>query len=547
MSSEDPIAEVISVLPNKVVILVNDIENFKSGDEQLTVGSYVKISDNKDCSIIAIIENFRIDLIKDNEEEIRKKRYIVEAMPLGMLDNEGIFKRGGNHITIPPVSVMPAPKTDIKDIYDDLDPEIRFCFSKLVQDSTIEVPVDGDKFFNKHIAIIGSTGSGKSNTLAKIIQKARDSKSNEYSGLNNSHIVIFDIHSEYKSAFPDASYLTINNLLIPYWLLNSEELEDLFIESNEEQSHNQISVLKKSIIDNKKLHFSGTPEEKDKIHYDSPIFFDLSEVIETVKKINTEMIPGSGPAGVKQGPLNGKLTNFITRLENKAQDVRLGFMFGIETHSTSLENTLKQFISYDNNNKSNITIIDLSGIPFEVLSITVSLISRILFDFSYYCKKFDPNSVNKVPLLVVYEEAHKYAPKDNLSKYNASRNSIERIAKEGRKYGVTLAILSQRPSEISETIFSQCNNFIAMRLTNPDDQNFVKRLLPDSLGALTESLPSLQAGEAILTGDSVPIPSLIRIEECIEKPSSNDIEYLKEWKKEWVELDFNNIVINWKK
>lgn len=543
----EPIAEVISVLPNKVVIIVNDIEKFKSGDEPLTVGSYIKISDNNDCAIIAIIENFRIDLIKEDDDGARKKKYIVEAMPLGMLDHEGVFKRGGNHITIPPVLVVPAPNADIKDIYDDLDDEIRFCFSKLAQDSTIEVPVNGNKFFNKHIAIIGSTGSGKSNALAKIIQKARDSKNTGYDGLNNSHVVIFDIHSEYRTAFPGASYLTINNLIIPYWLLNSEELEDLFIESNEEQSHNQISVLKQSIIENKKLYFSGPADEKEKLHYDSPVFFNISEVIDSIKKSNSEMVPGTGATGYKQGPLYGKLTNFITRLENKVQDVRLEFMFGNGTHETSLEKTLKQFLSYNDDNKSNITIIDLSGIPFEVLSITVSLISRILFDFSYYCKKIDIDMTNKVPLLVVFEEAHKYAPKDNLSKYNASKNSIERIAKEGRKYGVTLVILSQRPSEISETIFSQCNNFIAMRLTNPDDQNFVKRLLPDSLGSLTETLPSLQAGEAILTGDSVPIPSLVRIDECTEKPSSNDIEYFKEWKKEWVCLDFQKIVDNWKK
>ena len=164
------------------------------------------------------------------------------------------------------------------------------------------------------------------------------------------------------------------------------------------------------------------------------------------------------------------------------------------SNEIELEDILKQFLGYTEK-KSNITVIDLSGIPFEVLSITVSLISRIIFEYGYYYKRLLSDGIDsETPLLLVYEEAHKYVPKSNLAKYRASKNAIERIAKEGRKYGVTLGIISQRPSEISETIFSQCNNFIVMRLTNPDDQNYVKKLLPDTIGNLTSCLPSLQAG-----------------------------------------------------
>lgn len=170
---------------------------------------------------------------------------------------------------------------------------------------------------------------------------------------------------------------------------------------------------------------------------------------------------------------------------------------------------------------------------------------NLLFDFSYYNKKI--NGDNKIPLLVVFEEAHKYVPKSDLSKYKSSKLSIERIAKEGRKYGITLAIVSQRPSEISETIFSQCNTFIAMRLTNPDDQNYVKKLLPDTLGNLTGKLNSLSAGEALLIGESVIMPSLVKIDRCNPEPSSNDIMYLDIWKENWYEEDFNNIILQWEK
>lgn len=153
-------------------------------------------------------------------------------------------------------------------------------------------------------------------------------------------------------------------------------------------------------------------------------------------------------------------------------DKRLDFLLGDRSKDITFEETLKQLIGYGHN-KSNITIIDLSGVPFDVLSITVSLISRILFEYGYYYKRFrcaqnpEENLNNDVPLLLVYEEAHKYVPNNDLSRYRASKQSIERIAKEGRKYGVTLLLASQRPSEISETIFAQCNNFLALRLTNP--------------------------------------------------------------------------------
>jgi len=275
------------------------------------------------------------------------------------------------------------------------------------------------------------------------------------------------------------------------------------------------------------------------------VFFDIVEVLQSVKGKNEEMVPGARVGTEKQGSLFGKLDNFITRLENKINDKRLKFLLGEQVRKISPENVLRQFISYKKDNEANITIIDLSGVPFEVLSITVSLISRILFDYAYIYKKSNPQVVNETPLLIVYEEAHKYVPKTGLTRFNASKYAIERIAKEGRKYGVTAVIVSQRPSEISETIFSQCSNFISMRLTNPEDQNYVKRLLPDTLGPLTETLSMLQAGEALLIGDSVVMPSLVSIDHCDPSPSSNDIRYLEEWKKQWKNVDFDPIIKKW--
>lgn len=552
-------AEVIAVYPNKIKVSVDKLEDFQLAEERLKVGSYLRVSDNDNAVMIAMIETFLIEVGVDKDGNPTKK-YIIEANPLGML-RDGHFERGGDTISIPPKKVEPAKLEEIEKIYQEsVDDNDKFSFATLSANEDIVVPVNGDRFFNKHIAIIGSTGSGKSHTVAKIIQEAIKQKENGFDGLNNSHIVIFDIHSEYKTAFPNANYLDINNLVLPYWLLNSDELQELFIDT-EANDHNQRNVFKEAVVENRKENFTGTEENKDKIHFDSKLFFDIEAVLKVAKEKNEELIDTGetyasgakkGQPKLTQGSLFGRLTNFVNRLENKIGDKRMNFLLGEKSKKITFEETLKQFISYGDK-KSNVTIIDLSGIPFEVLSITVSLISRILFEYGYYYKRYrsflnpDEKINNDVPLLLVYEEAHKYVPNSDLSKYRASRESIERIAKEGRKYGVSLLLASQRPSEISETIFSQCSNFIAMRLTNPNDQSYVRKLLPDTLGDLVDKLPSLKAGECLLIGDAVVLPSVALIDRCDPAPSSNDIPYYKLWKEEWKDLPFNKIIEEWRK
>lgn len=551
-------AEVIAVFPNKVKIKVDKLEDFRIANESLRVGSYLKIYGNDNAILMAIIENFSIDVSEKNNEAVRI--HIIEASPLGIIKN-GKFTRGGDDLTIPPKKVEPATEEEIKKIYiESVEDKEQFTFCSLSSNSNIRIPVNGNKFFNKHIAIVGSTGSGKSHTLSTIIQTAVNSKNGDFS-LNNSHIIIFDIHSEYKSAFPDANFIDIKNLTLPYWMLNSEELEEFFIDT-EANDHNQRYIFKESVVAERKSNFVGTEDEKSKIHFDSPLFFEINNILKYAIDKNTELI-GTGEeyvSGAKkgqekttQGSLYGKLTNFVNRLENKINDKRLDFLIGEKSKKITFQETIKQLIGFDETSKSNVTVIDLSGVPFEVLSITVSLISRIVFEYGYIYKRLrnniNPNEKinNDIPILLVYEEAHKYVPNSDLVKYRSSKKSIERIAKEGRKYGVTLLLASQRPSEISETIFSQCNNFIAMRLTNPVDQGYVKKLLPDSLGSLIEKMPSLKQGEALLIGESVILPSIVQIDRCTNEPSSNDIPYWELWKEEWKNMDIDKIKEEWYK
>ncbi|MGS1076282.1 anti-phage-associated helicase HerA [Burkholderia glumae] len=585
--SQDIKAEVIAVFPDKVKISVGNISAF-ANDKSLKVGSYLRVTDSEDCALIAIIENFCIE-VNDKAE----RRHIIEALPLGIIA-DGKFIRGGDTLTIPPTGVTPATEEDIKKIFEDsVDLTKKFAFSALVSNDKITVPVDGDRFFNKHLAVVGSTGAGKSHTIAKIIQTAVSAKNGQYS-LNNSHVVIFDIHSEYRTAFPDANFLDASTLTLPYWLLNSEELEEVLLDTGERDNYNQSAVFRQLVTENKKRHNAGAKN----VFYDSPLKFNIHEVLNALYNIKSETVnsknearymvvdgrytllpegktdnshglqlsanerldlyfskrldfhPTKGQSITPGSYADKSLDKFFARFEAKVEQDRLQFLFGPSADTATLVGTLKSLIGYGDE-QSNVTIVDLSGVPFEVLSITVSLISRILFEYGYHYKVMRTAAKEKIntdtPLLLVYEEAHKYVPNSDLARFRASKLSIERIAKEGRKYGVTLLLSSQRPSEISETIFSQCSNFLAMRLTNPSDQSYVARLLPDTLGNLCDKLPTLGAGEALLIGESVVMPSLVKVQRCDPPPSSTDIPYYQLWKEEWKQLNFEAIKKAWLK
>jgi len=586
-SISSDIFRILTVAPNLIQIEVLDSEKFIQQSKDFTIGSYLKISDEANTSIIALVQSYKIKETNtgSSESTTTPLTFILDAQPIGFLDAANNFKRGGQQIAIPPNNVEIADTTLLKQIYASVEENKKFIFSSLAQNTSIDIAVDGDKFFSKHIAVVGSTGSGKSGTVAKILQEgmAPSAEQTKNSLLNNTHILLFDLHGEYGPAFPAAKKIDVNNLVLPYWLMNSEELEEMFIESNENSSHNQISQFRYAVIENKKKHNPTITN----LSYDSPLYFSLSEVHHFITNLNNEIVgkldgengrpklsdgtlidnrsdyyfdqkrsfvPQSTAAATKasNGPFNGEFDRFVMRLESKINDDRLSFLLKPQKNPTTVYNTsdlpeiLKQFIGYSDNGKNNITLIDLSGIPFEVLSIVVSLISRLIFDFCFYHKSVKKGT-DEIPFLLVLEEAHNYIPQSEGSRYSSVKKSIERIAKEGRKYGLSLMIVSQRPSEISETIFSQCNNFVAMRLTNPTDQQYVKRLMPDSVSAITDTLPVLERQEALIIGDCIPIPTIVKVKELTDKPASNDIAFRTEWKKDWVSIAFDDIIKKLKK
>ncbi|MGI4791070.1 MAG: ATP-binding protein [Janthinobacterium lividum] len=568
--------KIIGVTPNLLQLEIVDVDAYhkQPNEDKLSIGSYLKISDDKGLTIIAVAQSFKVrdQVYASAEADQGQPTFLIEAQQVGCF-KDGVFKRGGQQIAIPPTNVEVASEDDLNKIYAGVEPAKKFVFSTLSQNASIDVVVDGDKFFGKHIGVVGSTGSGKSCAVAKILQEGMSPSSvqAENSMLNNSHIIIFDLHGEYGPAFPAANSITIDNLALPYWLMNSEELEEMFIESQEQNSHNQVSQFKLAVIMNKKRHNPGLT----KVTYDTPAYFSIKEVCQYIRNQNfatkdakTGLLAiKEKPADVEEqhqlfeeivfeekatgkfnnGPYAGDFERFISRLDTKSQDDRLAFLLGPckpsgdPYRTDDLGDIIRQFIGYGGEANSNVTIIDLSGIPFEVLSIVVSLITRLIFDFCFHFKRLKSLG-SELPFLLVYEEAHNYIPRNEGAKYKSVTKSIERIAKEGRKYGVSLMIVSQRPSEISDTIFSQCNNFVAMRLTNPADQQYIKRLLPDSVNALTDALPVLERQEAIVIGDSLAVPSVVRMSDIIHKPNSLDIDFHTEWKKDWLEQDIAQVV-----
>jgi len=409
--------------------------------------------------------------------------------------------------------------------------------------------LDGNKFFQRHAVIVGSTGSGKSWTVATILEKATQ--------LPSVNCLIFDIHGEYrplkklnnttllKIAGPIDTEDSDNLIFLPYWLLTYEEIGAMLLDRSDNNAPNQARILFDLIIKYKKEILENEEQQKvlNNFTIDSPIPYDINKVLRELEDKDMEMVPGANNRQ-KQGPLHGKLTRFIQRLKSKQSDKRLNFIFnGSENLQEynwfqTLVNKLMDF-----GNTKGCKIIDFSEVPSDILPLITGLIARIVFSVQQWMEEN-----KRHPLALFCDEAHLYIP-------SQVRNSIEerglynfeRIAKEGRKYGLSLVVISQRPADVSKTILSQCGNFIAMRLSNPDDQNVIKRLFPDTLGNFAELLPILDIGESLAVGDACLLPSRIRIHIPTIKPNSATVDFWDEWQKKKKEKGLVQAVENLRK
>lgn len=404
--------------------------------------------------------------------------------------------------------------------------------------------VDGNKLFQRHAALLGSTGSGKSWTVASILERS--------SRLPSSNLVVFDLHGEYKELSyakqlripgPDEVDVEDDSLLfLPYWLLNSEEIQSLFVDRSEFSAHNQVVVVQDAITEQKKdfLQTNGRTDLLQSFTLDSPIPYSLSNVIEKLKYLNEEKVDGS--RGPKNGPFNGEFSRLLVRMASRLNDRRYGFLFNSPDKYNlydSLSMIAEKLMEYGEQ-KQSIKVIDFSEVPADILPVIIGLVARIIYQVQFWT---DPKS--RRPVAFVCDEAHLYLPrKEGNPVERRAVEAFEKIAKEGRKYGVALMIVSQRPSDVSATILSQCNNIISLRLTNADDQTTVRKLLPESLESLLEALPIMDVGEAMVVGDSVLLPSRIKIDPPTQKPLSATIDFWSRWQENVTNTDFALAVEN---
>ncbi|MBA7610669.1 hypothetical protein ES703_17881 [subsurface metagenome] len=398
--------------------------------------------------------------------------------------------------------------------------------------------LDGDKFFQRHAALLGSTGSGKSWTVATILERA--------SRLPSANLIVFDLHGEYRGLsyadhlrIPGPDDLGATNpelLYLPYWLMNCEELTAMFVESSEFTAHSQTLVFQNTVFTEKKkiLEVEKKTEVLNSFTIDSPVPFNLGTVVAEIRRLNEEMVQVA--RGLKQGKFYGQFSRFLARIAGKLRDRRYGFLFQApeELHSyEAFHGVGKQLLDFTRKN-GGIKVVDFSEVPSDVLPVMLGIVARLI----YYLQFWMPDE-KRHPVALVCDEAHIYLPRHKgTPNQQRAVESFEKIAKEGRKYGVSLVIVSQRPSDVSDTILSQCNNVMALRLINSNDISAVKNMMPESMMSFMEKLPVLDIGEALVVGDAILLPSLIRINKPEEKPLSATIDFWTEWSRKDVSPDW---------
>ena len=415
----------------------------------------------------------------------------------------------------------------------------RLTLGSYTLDENAEAYLDGNKFFQRHAVVVGSTGSGKSWTTARILEQVAE--------LPNANALVFDLHGEYTPLVGDGirhfhiagptdldkgTNLYGGSIYLPYWLLDYEAMISMFVDRSDQNAPNQTMLMSRAVIEGKKK-FLIKGDHKDVLGnftIDSPVPFDLDSIVSEIKRLNEEMVDGT--RGKKQGDYFGKLSRLIDRLENKRTDRRLGFLFQGSKDTNeyewleTLSSTLMGGAQDQPERKGGVKIIDFSEVPSDILPLIVSLVARLAFSLQQWMA---PGK--RHPVALFCDEAHLYIPdrSEGSAANDVSISIFERIAKEGRKYGVGLVVISQRPSEVNRTVLSQCNNLVSMRLTNAEDQGVVRRLLPDSLGGFSDLLPILDTGEALVVGDASLLPSRIRIAEPSSRPNSGTVDFWDKW------------------
>lgn len=529
------------------------------------IGTFVKIpvGNISIYGIVSAVSNSPSTIKDDNRAYDQGSRFLSVQLVGEKIGDDDFEKGVGTYPTINDEVHLVIEK-DLFDIYGKKDND-SIEIGKHSSSENLSVNADIHKLVLRHGAILGSTGSGKSNTTVSVLTAIL----NDYPG---SRVILVDPHGEYASAFPKARVFRINDavrpLHIPFWLMSFDELVFFLVGAvPKDDQRPEYRKLRELVVERKRKNAGALKSgvvDPDRVSADSPIPFNVRELWHHIywrlnatfteafaekQAENNACIESKGDYSKLEPPrfkpyvvgtaapykskLDQEFYAYEKKLISRLRDSAYDFLFHpgdyADASSTKdLHDLLNDWIG----GEERLTILDLAGVPFNVLDITVGLITRFVFD-SMFWGRHEPYTGRQRPLFIAYEEAHSYLNKSEGNNY--AKNAVERIFKEGRKFGLGAMIISQRPSEITETILAQVGTFIALRLTNSSDQSIVKASAPDNLISLIDLLPSLRTGEALVIGEAVKIPTRVRIPLMTPRPTSEDPKLVEYWRKTFVQ------------
>lgn len=419
------------------------------------------------------------------------------------------FRRGVTRYPVPGCAVHPVSNADMRQMYA-ADDRAHVEIGTVYPTKDIRGALYVDAMLGKHFALLGSTGTGKSTSAALILHKICELAP-------QGHIVMIDPHGEYSAAFKgNGALYDVSNLQMPYWLMNFEETCEVFVTSEGSDLQLDRDILAKCLLTARSKSRVG--QELPKLTVDSPVPYLLSDLTNLI----TQEMGKMDKAGDSAPYMRLK-----TKIDEIKADPRYGFMFSGMLVADTMANFLARVFRLPGDGKP-ISIIDVSGVPSEITSVVVAVLSRMVFDYAIWSRN-EPQR----PILLVCEEAHRYIPNERNADGSSVGTILGRIAKEGRKYGVSLGLITQRPSDLAEGVLSQCGTIIAMRLNNDRDQAYVKAAMPEGARGFLDSIPALRNRECIVCGEGVAVPIRVALDNLDEhkRPASSDPVFSDLWRQ----------------
>ncbi len=510
MSDGELLGEIISVTSGgmKLRLHSHTIQN-EALAASSRIGQIIK-TPVEDAWIFATIRSMEAD--QDNN--------VVLVVEYNGQSQGGKFARGVTEYPFPGASVYQATLANLSEVFAPQRSE-SIRIGTVVPTENIAASLLIEPFLSKHFAILGSTGTGKSCTVALTLHRI-------VKQLPNAHVVVLDPHNEYADAFPDNGvHFNTENLDLPYWLMNLDEHYELFISKESEGRDAQQDVLKRCLLEARKKSHTGI--YKSRITVDTPVPYKISDMMSALDNEGGKLDKAEDAK---------PFMKLRAKYEELRSDQRYAFMFSGLLVQDSLADVLTRILRFPVDNRP-ISTLDLSGVPSDIVDVVVALLSRLVFDYSMVSHKFQEAR----PVLLIAEEAHRYAPSHGRESRGSARRQLEQIAKEGRKYGVSLGLVSQRPSDISESVLSQCGTIITMRLNNERDRSYVEKALPEGSAAFLDALPALQNRECIVSGEGISSPVRVKLDFLEEnlRPRSEDPEFAVGWRRD---IDRNNEIVN---